>query len=119
MLEFPAKRVIGQACIVSADIFKEGHDQLAALFAIGPPAKGNGRTSPCLQSLADRWAGAFLLDRVGEWRFRSRRDGCVRDLALGLEKKVAAGQTFASSCSKGAIVERASRACKDRGARGR
>ena len=37
---FPAKRVVGDVCLVSADIFKDGHDQLAARVRYRSPGEG-------------------------------------------------------------------------------
>jgi starch synthase (maltosyl-transferring) len=117
---FPAKRVIGEACVVSADIFKDGHDQLAARVRYRSP--GNGDWSyvamPYDQD-ADRWAGAFVLDRIGEWRFTVEAwTDAFATWRSGLEKKVAAGQDVSVELLEGGgIIERTARACKDRAAR--
>ncbi|MDQ4079200.1 MAG: alpha-1,4-glucan--maltose-1-phosphate maltosyltransferase [Gemmatimonadota bacterium] len=117
---FPAKRVVGEACIVSADIFKEGHDQLAARVRYRGPGEGEwSYVAMPYDYNADRWAGAFPLDRIGEWRFTVEAwTDVFSTWRSGLEKKVAAGQDVALELLEGAeILERAARACKDRGAR--
>ncbi|HJU67996.1 MAG TPA: alpha-1,4-glucan--maltose-1-phosphate maltosyltransferase [Gemmatimonadaceae bacterium] len=117
---FPAKRLVGEACVVSADIFKDGHDQLAARVRYRCPGEGEwAYVAMPYDSDADRWAGAFLLDRVGEWRFTVEAwTDTFATWRSGLDKKVAAGQDVAIELLEGgAIVERAARACKDRGAR--
>src|SRR5918999_1531602 len=117
---FPAKRVVGEACIVSADIFKEGHDQLAARVRYRGPGEGEwSYVAMPYDYNADRWAGAFPLDRIGEWRFTVEAwTDVFSTWRSGLEKKVAAGQDVSVELLEGAeILERAARACKDRGAR--
>ena len=117
---FPAKRVVGEACIVSADIFKEGHDQLAARVRYRGPGEGEwSYVAMPFDYNADRWAGAFPLDRIGEWRFTVEAwTDLFATWRSGLEKKVAAGQEVSVELLEGAeILERAARACKDRGAR--
>jgi len=117
---FPAKRVLGEACVVSADIFKDGHDQLAARVRYRSPGEGEwAYVAMPYDSDVDRWAGAFLLDRIGEWRFTVEAwTDLFATWRSGLEKKVGAGQDVAVELLEGAaIVERAARVCKDRGAR--
>jgi starch synthase (maltosyl-transferring) len=117
---FPAKRVLGEACLVSADIFKDGHDQLAARVRYRSPGESEWSyvAMPC-DSNTDRWSGAFLLDRIGEWRFTIEAwTDAFGTWRSGLEKKVAAGQDVAVELLEGgAIIERAAHACKDRPAR--
>jgi starch synthase (maltosyl-transferring) len=117
---FPAKRVVGEACIVSADIFKDGHDQLAARVRYRGPGEGDwSYVAMPYNHDADRWAGAFLLDRIGEWRFTVEAwTDLFATWSSGLEKKVAAAQDVSLELLEGAeIVERAARACKDRAVR--
>jgi starch synthase (maltosyl-transferring) len=117
---FPAKRVLGEACVVSADIFKDGHDQLAARVRYRCPDEGEwAYVAMPYDADTDRWAGAFLLDRIGEWRFTVEAwTDVFATWRSGLEKKVAAGQDVAVELLEGgAVAERAARACKDRGAR--
>jgi starch synthase (maltosyl-transferring) len=117
---FPAKRVLGEACVVSADIFKDGHDQLAARVRYRGPGEGEwSYVVMVYDSDADRWAGAFVLDRIGEWRFTVEAwTDAFATWRSALEKKVAAKQDVdVELLEGGAIVERAARACKDRVAR--
>jgi starch synthase (maltosyl-transferring) len=117
---FAAKRVLGEACIVSADIFKDGHDQLAARIRYRSPGEGEwSYVAMPYDGNADRWAGAFLLDRIGEWRFTIEAwTDAFGTWRSGLEKKVAAGQDVTVELLEGgAILERTARACKDRLAR--
>ncbi|HEU5184640.1 MAG TPA: alpha-1,4-glucan--maltose-1-phosphate maltosyltransferase [Gemmatimonadaceae bacterium] len=117
---FPAKRVAGESCLVSADIFKEGHDQLAARVRYRGPGEGEwSYVAMPYDPDADQWAGAFSLDRIGEWRFtiEAWTDG-FGTWRSGLEKKVAAGQDVSVELLEGgAILERTATGCKDRAAR--
>jgi starch synthase (maltosyl-transferring) len=117
---FPAKRVVGEPCVVSADIFKEGHDQLGARVRYRCPGEGEwAYVAMPYDPDADRWAGAFALDRIGEWRFTVEAwTDTFGTWRSALEKKVAAGQDVAVELLEGgAIVERTARACKDRAVR--
>ena len=117
---FPAKRVVGDVCHVSADIFKDGHDQLAARVRYRSPGEGEWSYSAMFYDPnADRWSGAFALDRIGEWRFTVEAwTDVFGTWQSGLEKKVAAGQDVAVELLEGgAILERTARSCKDRAAR--
>jgi starch synthase (maltosyl-transferring) len=40
---FPIKRVVGEKVTVSADIYKEGHDKLAAVLKVRKVGDKNGR----------------------------------------------------------------------------
>ena len=117
---FPAKRVVGDICQVSADIFKDGHDQLGARVRYRSPGEGEWSVAAMLyDSKGDRWSGAFALDRIGEWRFTVEAwTDVFGTWRSGLEKKVAAGQDVTVELLEGgAILERTARACKDRAAR--
>jgi starch synthase (maltosyl-transferring) len=67
---FPAKRVVGEACLVGADAFREGHDLLRARIRFRGPDGGAWRTvSMTHDPETDRWTGEFPLDTVGRWTF--------------------------------------------------
>jgi starch synthase (maltosyl-transferring) len=117
---FPAKRVLGDACVVSADILKDGHDQLAARIRYRSPGQGEWAYAPMEYDYnVDRWSGSFVLDRIGEWRFTVEAwTDVFATWRSGLEKKVGAGQDVAVELLEGAeIIERSVRASKDRAAR--
>jgi starch synthase (maltosyl-transferring) len=56
---FPAKACVGELVPVSADIFKDGHDVLAARVRVGTSSW------PLVHVGNDRWEGTFVLDEVG------------------------------------------------------
>jgi starch synthase (maltosyl-transferring) len=66
---FPVKRVVGDLLEVEADIFMDGHDQLAAAL-IARPADQRGWNAVAMRPIGnDRWAGEFPLTRNGRWKF--------------------------------------------------
>jgi starch synthase (maltosyl-transferring) len=63
---FPARAVPGQPLEIEADIFMDGHDQLAARIVVlraGEPAA----TLPMLNLGNDRWRAGFTPDRTGRY----------------------------------------------------
>ncbi len=89
---FAIKRVVGEAVIVEADVFADGHDQVACqiLYWQGSEEMHSSPMSPLGN---DRWRGEFIVTTLGRYRytvegwidrFQSWRDA--------LEKRIAAGQ---------------------------
>jgi len=67
---FPVKRVIGDVVEVSADIFKEGHDLIAARILYRGPDESEWYAAPmAFDHDADRWFGSFTVDRIGQWSY--------------------------------------------------
>jgi starch synthase (maltosyl-transferring) len=104
----PAKRVVGDEVEVWADIFRDGHDKMAAalLYAFEDE---DWQEAPFVFFDNDRWVARCRPDRVGRWRytieawtdrFESWRDDLV--------KKRDAGQSVELELIEGAgLVERA------------
>ncbi|MHB1135155.1 MAG: alpha-1,4-glucan--maltose-1-phosphate maltosyltransferase [Chloroflexota bacterium] len=104
---FAAKRVQGETCEVWADIFKEGHDLIAAVLKYRRWDEPDWRETPLSLVDNDRWRGAFPLadnaryvftleawpDQFASWR---------QDLG----KKAAAGQDVAGDLLEGAALVR-------------
>ncbi|HEX5404674.1 MAG TPA: maltotransferase domain-containing protein, partial [Pseudonocardiaceae bacterium] len=69
---YPARAVVGEHLPVSATVWREGHDVIAARVVWRPP--GDGRTRYGDMVLAetgmDLFSGVFLPDAVGQWCFR-------------------------------------------------
>jgi starch synthase (maltosyl-transferring) len=98
---FPAKAAVGDPFVVSADVFKDGHDLLAARVRV----PGEAVSVPMVDVGDDRWVATVTLERVGAtqvlieaWtdRFATWR----RDLTA----KVAAGQDVGTELEEGAIL---------------
>ncbi|HEU4642661.1 MAG TPA: alpha-1,4-glucan--maltose-1-phosphate maltosyltransferase [Gemmatimonadaceae bacterium] len=109
---FAVKRVLGDSFEVSADILKDGHDQLAARVRWRAPGDADWRTAAMVyENDTDRWSGGFPLDRIGAWRYTvdawTDHFGTWRG---ELRKKLEAGQDVSLEVLEGAIMaERASR----------
>jgi starch synthase (maltosyl-transferring) len=100
---FAIKRVIGEAVVVEADVFADGHDELACEILYRHCDDSDWQRSPMKRFGEDRWRGEFRvvelgryeytvevwIDRFGTWR---------RDLA----KRISAGQDVAVECLIGA-----------------
>ncbi|MFI1357814.1 maltotransferase domain-containing protein, partial [Streptomyces sp. NPDC020898] len=67
----PAKAVVGEAFEVSATVFREGHDAVAANVVLRDPKGRPGRWTP-MRELApgtDRWGATVEADAPGEWTY--------------------------------------------------
>jgi starch synthase (maltosyl-transferring) len=118
---WPIKRVVGDEIQVSADIFKEGHDQLQARVIYRALDEPVWREEPMRPVENDRWAGSFSVDRntrymygvlaftdvYGSWR-------------ADLQKRLGAAQDVSSELLEGQrLVEQAAARCTDANDRGR
>ncbi|MBV9079110.1 MAG: DUF3416 domain-containing protein, partial [Methylobacteriaceae bacterium] len=65
----PIKRVVGETVEVSADIFSDGHDKIAAEILYRPEGSAEWRRAPMRFVDNDRWSGRFALDRIGRHVF--------------------------------------------------
>ncbi|HEX7165740.1 MAG TPA: maltotransferase domain-containing protein [Acidimicrobiales bacterium] len=104
---YPAKAVVGENVVVRADIFKDGHDVLAARVCWAP--SGNGKPAETRLALVnaglDRWEGTIVpttlgrhelvieawTDRYATWRHKA-------------EVKLAAGQDVDVELEEGALL---------------
>ncbi len=65
---YPVKRIAGESVAVWADIFREGHDILAAALLWRSQNGGDWKREPLQPSGNDRWAGRFTPPEPG-WHF--------------------------------------------------
>ncbi len=102
----PVKRVVGDVCRVGADIYRDGHDMLAARARYRSP---NSRTWQTMRMRyeydSDRWFAEFQLEEIGRWRFTveawTDHFGKWRD---ALRKKVDAGLDVSVELLEGAVL---------------
>jgi len=87
---YPAKRVLGDTVTVTAAIFGDGHDHVAArlLYREGTAA-GKWQAAPFVALTNDLWAADFVVDKLGTWQFTIEAwvdhfDTWVSDLAKRL-----------------------------------
>ena len=89
---FAVKRPVGGTLEVEADIFKDGHDEVAALLKWRRAGESAWNETPMRPLLNDRWAGEFLVTDAGAWEFTIEAWGDVFfSWQHELEKKFAAG----------------------------
>jgi starch synthase (maltosyl-transferring) len=65
----PVKRVVGETLLVTADIFKDGHDLLAAAIRYRAAGEAAWRESPLRLVDNDSWAGSFRLEANTRYRY--------------------------------------------------
>jgi starch synthase (maltosyl-transferring) len=107
---YAAKRCVGDAVSVSADIFRDGHDKLRAVVRYRSPGRRRWQEAELLPIDAHvdgvRWAGEFVVDERGRWEYSIQAwtdvFGTWRD---ELRRKVNAGQTnLAGEMSEGLLL---------------
>jgi starch synthase (maltosyl-transferring) len=96
-----AKAVVGQPLVVSANVFADGHDELAARVAWRGPGETSWSTVPMRPLGNDRWEAAIVpqtlgchevgvegwVDRHGTWRHRVlTKAGAGQDVEAELEE---------------------------------
>ncbi len=67
--DYPAKAVIGRSFSVSADIFGDGHDVLAADLLWRPDDDIEWQRVPMRKLANDRWQASVRPDRIGLYRY--------------------------------------------------
>ncbi len=66
---FPVKRVIGDAVIIEADIFADGHDSLRGVLRYRHDSEAGWKETPLKPLDNDRWQGSFCAERLGLYRY--------------------------------------------------
>jgi starch synthase (maltosyl-transferring) len=113
---YPIKRVVGELVNVEADVFADGHDELAAELRFRREDEREWHEVPMAPLGNDRWRGSFRVEELGRYRYTLR--AWVDRYATwrhGLAKKVEAGQDVAVDLLIGAdLVEAAAHRAKGR-----
>jgi len=66
---YPACRIVGDVMTVTAAIFGDGHDHLAARLLYKHKSERRWRTAPMTALGNDVWSAAFTVNKLGSWRF--------------------------------------------------
>ena len=91
---YPAKREVGDTVEVSADLFRDGHDLIAAVVQYRQNGEEVWHETPMRRGDNDRWYGEFLATVVGPAeftvlaypdRFETWRDEVAKKVAAGLD----------------------------------
>ncbi len=67
---YPAKAVIGQPVTVSADVFRDGHDLLAARVGWRPAGEAKWRYAPMAELGNDRWTATIEPSALGRHEYQ-------------------------------------------------
>jgi starch synthase (maltosyl-transferring) len=67
--KFPIKRVVGEKVVVEANVFADGHDQVACQLLYGRADDATMQSCPMLPIGNDRWRAEFPVLNVGRYEF--------------------------------------------------
>jgi starch synthase (maltosyl-transferring) len=119
---YPIKRIVGEDLVVEADIFKDGHDVVAAILKWRVLGKRAWRETPMNLVDNDRWRGICTLydEDIHEYTVEAWTDA-FRSWQTEFAKKFEAGiSDLRSEALEGAaLVEAAARRARDRADRKR
>jgi starch synthase (maltosyl-transferring) len=103
---YAIKRLLGKVVDIGVNIFKDGHDLIAAHILYRPVGAAEFRSAPLTYHFdVDRWYGSFKPDRLGRWEYTVEawpdRYGTFRS---DLGKRLNAGQDVRSELLDGADI---------------
>ncbi|MEY2398035.1 MAG: hypothetical protein QOJ00_1209 [Actinomycetota bacterium] len=102
---YPAKAVAGRRLRISADIFKDGHDLLAARAGLRPVGSKKWVTAPMTLLENDRWVAGLDATEVGQHEFVVEAwTDVVGTWRHDTELKAAAGVDIALELEEGALL---------------
>ena len=109
---YPAKRVVGDVLAVSADIFKEGHDLLAARICYRTHDESAWREAPLQPVDNDGWGGVFRLEANTRYRYTVEAwTDTFGSWVEEMRRRIAGGQSdLASELLEGAAMVRRAQA---------
>ena len=116
---FAIKRVVGEVVVVEANVFADGHDQVACQILFWQDKEKEPQSSPMQPIGNDRWRGSFSVQKVG--RCCCTVEGWIDRFGTwrsALTKRVAAGQNVEAELLIGAeLIEAAATRAKGEDAR--
>jgi starch synthase (maltosyl-transferring) len=68
----PIKRVIGEEVLVEADVFADGHDQVACELLYKYESDREWNSAPMEFRLNDHWAASFTVQKLGRYQYKVR-----------------------------------------------
>ena len=66
---YPAKRILGDEVEITAAIFSDGHDHVAARLLYKPISSSTWSSVPFTALSNDLWSAKFPVDQLGNWSF--------------------------------------------------
>ena len=113
---YPVKRVTGDLLNVTADIFKEGHDLLAASIRFRAAGEADWREAPLAPVDNDGWAGSFRLEANSRYRYTVEAwTDAFGSWVEEMRRRLAGGQADLTSelLEGGAMLRRAREGARD------
>lgn len=104
------KRVIGDTVYVEADIFRDGHDHVAAVIKYRPVGSNAWQESPLTFINNDRWGGSFPVTEIGRYEYTIEAwTDLFGTWHSDMQKRLAAGQDVTSELLEGRRLIEAAR----------
>jgi starch synthase (maltosyl-transferring) len=103
---YPVKSTVGDEVVVTATIFRDGHDVLGAAIRYRAPGETRWREA-ALETLGnDEWRGSFIVDAPGRWTFTvSAWSDRIASWQDEVRRKIAGGQTdLAGELAEGHVL---------------
>ena len=99
---YPVKRIVGEPCVVEADVFRDGHDVIRAAVKWRRERENRFNEAPMTPIGDDRWRGAFPLEAndVFVFTIEAWTDRYASWLA-DFQKKSAAGKAVSPDLDEG------------------
>ena len=66
---YPARSILGDLVEVTAAIFSDGHDHVAAQLLYRPQSESGWASTPMIALGNDLWTANFAVDKLGTWRY--------------------------------------------------
>jgi starch synthase (maltosyl-transferring) len=66
---YPARRILGDSVTVTAAVFGDGHDHLAARLLFRRASERRWHHTPMIATENDLWQASFIVDEIGMWEF--------------------------------------------------
>ena len=106
---FPVKRTIGETLVVTADVFTDGHEQVAGVLKYRHVARALWVEIPLAPVGNDAWRASFVVSELGEYEYTVEAwIDRFATWAAALEAKAAAGQDVETELIEGAeMIQRA------------
>jgi starch synthase (maltosyl-transferring) len=96
------KRITGDVVTVEADVFRDGHDAIAAVVLYREREAERWREAPLEPLENDRWRGTFVVDRVAAYEYTIEAwPDAFATWVHDVRKKRAAGQSLAVEALEG------------------